>query len=87
MQFLSAAPRPQGGKESIAAALVRFPIHGANINMNFTLPKFAENFTIDFGIDNNQLRQGFADKIAALTFYCFPISQKALSSLYLIGVL
>ncbi len=87
MRLFSAAPRPQGGKESIAAALVRFPIHGANIIMNFTLKKFVENFTIDFGIDNNELRQGFEDKIAALTFYCFPFSQKALSSLHLIGVL
>ncbi|MDZ7613633.1 MAG: NAD(P)H-dependent oxidoreductase [Flavobacteriaceae bacterium] len=44
MLLLSTAPGPRGGLGVMEAALVRFPIHGANIVAHFSLPKFAENF-------------------------------------------
>ncbi|MCU0327449.1 MAG: NAD(P)H-dependent oxidoreductase [Chitinophagales bacterium] len=38
------APGPRGGRGVMDAALVRFPIHGAELIGSFCLPKFNENF-------------------------------------------
>ena len=68
MILLSTAPGARGGKGVIDAALVRFPMHGANIVMHFTLPKFSENFSADLGILNEELKKDFSAKIEALSF-------------------
>jgi chromate reductase len=68
MILLSTAPGPRGGKGVFDAALARFPTHGANIVMHFTLPKFAENFSADFGILNEELKKELSAKIEALLF-------------------
>jgi NAD(P)H-dependent FMN reductase len=64
--LLSTSPGPRGGKGALDAALVRFPIHGANIIMTFTLPKFADNFALGEGIINEELRKELELKFGAL---------------------
>ncbi|MBK8444964.1 MAG: NAD(P)H-dependent oxidoreductase [Sphingobacteriales bacterium] len=44
MLLLSTSSGGRGGKSVMEAALVRFPIHGADIVAHFSLPKFQENF-------------------------------------------
>jgi hypothetical protein len=64
--LLSTAPGQRGGKGVLDAALIRFPIHGAQILMSFSLPKFAENFDEINGIVNEELRQEFISKMNVL---------------------
>ncbi|MFZ9847656.1 MAG: NADPH-dependent FMN reductase [Flavobacteriales bacterium] len=66
MILLSAAPGPRGGKGVLDAALIRFPIHGAQILMSFSLPKFADNFDEINGIVNEDLRHELFSKLNAL---------------------
>lgn len=57
--LLSTAPGPRGGRGVMDAALLRFPIHGAEILGHFCLPKFQENFEPSRGIIQEQLRLEF----------------------------
>ena len=59
MLLVSTAPGPRGGRGVMDAALVRFPIHGAEILGHFCLPKFRENFEAEKGIINEKLNQEF----------------------------
>lgn len=61
--LLSTATGIRGGKGSMEAALLRFPIHGAEIITHFSLPNFQENFEIENGITNEELKNTFFDKI------------------------
>lgn len=64
MLLFSTAPGPRGGRGVMDAALVRFPIHGAEILGHFCLPKFQENFDEVRGITNIDLAVEFDDLIA-----------------------
>ncbi|MBL7789524.1 MAG: NAD(P)H-dependent oxidoreductase [Chitinophagales bacterium] len=59
MILLATAPGPRGGRGVMDAALVRFPIHGAEILGHFCLPKFQENFDAEKGIINEELKDEF----------------------------
>lgn len=61
--LLSTAPGPRGGQGSMEAALSRFPRHGAEIIAQFSLPDFQENFDIEKGIINEELKSQFHDII------------------------
>jgi len=63
MFLLSTAPGPRGGQGSLEAALSRFPRHGAEIVAHFSLPNFQENFDVEKGIINEELKNIFLDKI------------------------
>lgn len=67
--LLSTAPGPRGGRGVMDAALLRFPIHGAEIIGHFCLPKFSENFHAELGIINESLHSELneiLDKVDAI---------------------
>lgn len=61
--LLSTSDGGRGGASVLAAALDRFPRHGANILTTFSLPYFKENFDIDKGILNEEMRIEFEEKV------------------------
>ncbi len=61
MLLLSTSPGQRGGQSVMEAALIRFPIHGANIIAHFSLPKFGENFNEPDGIINPELRSKYME--------------------------
>lgn len=63
MLLLSTSPGGRGGKGVMDAALVRFPIHGAEIIAHFSLPKFNENFVDGQGITDPVLKAEFEEAI------------------------
>ena len=74
MLLLSTSPGGRGGKGVMDAALVRFPIHGAEIIEHFSLPKFNENFVDEQGITDPVLKDEFEQAIEKV------ISNAALTS-------
>lgn len=65
MILLSTSPGARGGRGVMDAALVRFPIHGADILGHLCLPKFYENFDANQGILNEDLKAEF-DQLLSL---------------------
>lgn len=61
--LLSTSDGGRGGASSLAAALDRFPRHGANILASFSLPHFHENFDVEKGILNEELKSKFEETI------------------------
>ncbi|MBK8622027.1 MAG: NAD(P)H-dependent oxidoreductase [Saprospiraceae bacterium] len=61
--LLSTSPGQRGGKGVMDTALVRFPIHGAEILEYFSLPKFGENFNAELGIIEEELKESFHTKV------------------------
>jgi NAD(P)H-dependent FMN reductase len=57
--LLATSPGARGGQTVLAAALNRFPFHGAEIVGHFSLPKFNENFNAETGITEPQLLAAF----------------------------
>lgn len=57
--LLSTAPGLRGGRGVMDAALLRFPIHGAEILGHVCIPKFQENFDAEKGIINEELKLEF----------------------------
>jgi chromate reductase len=66
MLLLSTSPGPRGGLGVMEAALIRFPIHGAQIAAHFSLPKFQENFDTTAGITNPELRSKYLEIIESI---------------------
>lgn len=66
MFLLSTSPGKRGGKGVMDAALTRFPIHGADIIDHFSLPSFAENFSAESGILNENLKMELDTKIKTI---------------------
>ena len=60
MLLLSTSPGQRGGKGVMDAALIRFPIHGANILEHFSLPGFHDTFSDETGITREELATQFA---------------------------
>ena len=63
MLLLSTSPGGRGGANSMEAALKRFPIHGAEIIANFSLPSFTKNFDAEKGILDEELKKQFDEAI------------------------
>jgi len=63
MLLLSTAPGPRGGLSALQAAVVRFPVHGAEVLGNFSLPKFGDNFKVGEGITDETLKAEFLQVI------------------------
>ena len=63
---MSTSPGGYGGKNSLGAALVRFPRHGAEILETFSVPTFGTNFNATTGITDEALREEFLSKIEAV---------------------
>ena len=61
--LLSTAPGARGGKSVMEAALVRFPIHGADIIGHFSLPHYKDNYAPGKGIIHPELNKLFTDFI------------------------
>ena len=61
--LISTSPGARGGAGSIAAAKSRFPIHGADIIAEFSLPSFEQNFNPQKGIVNPELKAKFLEVI------------------------
>lgn len=61
--LLSTSTGARGGQGSMDAALSRYPRHGAEIIANFIFPNFQENFDMEKGITNEELKQAFLEKV------------------------
>lgn len=61
--LLSTATGPRGGLSVLHAAVDRFPRHGAEVIAQFALPNFAQNFSDEIGIINEELKQNFIQTI------------------------
>lgn len=57
--LLSTSPGGRGGLGVMEAALIRFPIHGAEILNHFSLPFFQKNFNENKGIIDEDLKSSF----------------------------
>lgn len=55
--LLSTSTGGYGAKNSLNAAITRFPKHGANILATFSLPSFNDNFSAENGILSEELSQ------------------------------
>ncbi|MES2557578.1 MAG: NAD(P)H-dependent oxidoreductase [Bacteroidota bacterium] len=64
--LLSTSPGGYGGKNSLNAAIARFPKHGAEILETFSLPSFGTNFDAATGIKDETLRNELIEKIATV---------------------
>lgn len=64
--LMSTSPGGYGGKNSLGAAVARFPRHGAEILETFSLPSFEANFNATTGITDEALREEFLNKIEAV---------------------
>lgn len=66
MFLLSTSPGGYGGKNSLQAAITRFPRHAARILETFSLPSFVANFDVHTGITDTDLRDEFQEKVSAV---------------------
>lgn len=57
--LVSTSPGKRGGRGVMDAALVRFPLHGAEILGHFCLPQFQENYSQENGIINLEIYSKF----------------------------
>lgn len=64
--LLSTSPGGFGGKNSLNAAIARFPRHGAEILETFSLPSFNDHFDAETGIKDATLRNELLDKIKSV---------------------
>jgi hypothetical protein len=64
--LLSTSPGQRGGLGVMEAALIRFPIHGADIIAHFSLPKFSENFDETDGITSHELRSTYIEILSGV---------------------
>ncbi len=61
--LLSTSDGSRGGASVLAAALERFPRHGAEILASFSLPNFSSNFDSENGIVDGELKSKFNENI------------------------
>lgn len=74
MLLLSATPGQGGGKCVLETAKTRFPKHGAEVLATFSLPKFGENFNVEKGIINAELKSEFDSIITSVKEKICPTS-------------
>jgi hypothetical protein len=56
MLLLATSPGPRGGSTVLEIAKNRFPFQGADLKGSFSLPNFNENFDLETGITNPELK-------------------------------
>lgn len=61
--LLSTSPGERGAQSVLSQAKTRFPIHGATIIGDFSLPEYEKNFKVGKGIVNESLKKEFEDFI------------------------
>lgn len=66
MFLMSTSPGGYGGKNSLGAAVIRFPKHTAKILETFSLPSFNTNFSHEEGILDEELKTEYLEKIASV---------------------
>lgn len=64
MLLLSTSPGGRGGATVLEAAAGTFPHLGGNVVATFSLPSYSENFSVEAGIQNEELKKVFARKLA-----------------------
>lgn len=64
--LLSTSPGGYAGKNSLQAAVARFPKHAATILETFSLPSFGANFNTETGIVDETLNTELVEKIASV---------------------
>lgn len=80
MLLMSTSPGGYGGRNALQAALARFPKHGADIVETFSLPSFHENFTLEQGIQDEDLKAAFLEKIEKVKERLLPDNLKSSGS-------
>jgi hypothetical protein len=56
MLLLATSPGARGGSTVLDIATKRFPFQGADLKASFSLPNFNENFDLENGITNPELK-------------------------------
>jgi chromate reductase, NAD(P)H dehydrogenase (quinone) len=56
MLLLATSPGPRGGSTVLEIAKNRFPFQGADLKGSFSLPNFNDNFDLETGITNPELK-------------------------------
>lgn len=64
--LMSTSPGGYAGKNSLQAAITRFPRHAARILETFSLPSFHTNFNAEQGILDEALQAEYLEKIASV---------------------
>ena len=64
--LLSTAPGPRGGIGVLEHAVDRFPRHGAVISAVYTLPQYHQNFSMEGGILDEELKEKFLEKVSMI---------------------
>lgn len=67
MFLLATSPGPRGGSTVLEIAENRFPFQGGNVKGSFSLPNFNENFNIEKGITNLELKNQLTEIIDSIT--------------------
>ncbi len=63
MLLMATSPGEQGGKNVLEIAQKSFPRFGADIQEVFSLPKFNENFSLEKGIINAELKEKYGQTV------------------------
>lgn len=66
MILLSTSGGPRGGQTVLEIALDRFPRHGADIIGSMAVPVFKENFHIEQGLHNPELKEKLMEILSSL---------------------
>ena len=66
--LLATSPGTRGGSSVLEIANNRFPHQGAVVKGSFSLPNFNENFDVDKGITNQDLKNNLLNIINAIEF-------------------
>lgn len=67
MLLLATSPGPRGASTVLEIAKNRFPFQGGNVKGSFSLPNFNENFDIEKGITNLELKNQLTEIIDSIT--------------------
>lgn len=66
MLLLATSPGPRGGNTVLEIAKNRFPFQGADLKGSFSLPNFNENFDVEQGITNSELKSDLLEIINSI---------------------
>lgn len=66
MLLLATSPGPRGGSTVLEIAKNRFPFQGADLKGSFSLPNFNENFDLEQGITNPELKNQLLEIINSI---------------------
>lgn len=61
--LLATSPGGRGGKSVLEAATTRFQHSNDNVAVGFSLPSFGQNFSLDEGITNAELKAAFDQQV------------------------